>query len=170
MRQAPIPQRIPPLSWRAPVSVWTPLALVIAIGAPAALFFGDGVLSRFALVAGAAIYAMAMLTLGAAWALGRPPRTRREVVVHVIVAGIVAFLIAPFILTWLLALVANYEHAGAGDAFTLGMSMAMTPLALVLGLPITLATAVLFSLIALQRPRVETRSKDEIKHDVQPFR
>lgn len=170
MRPAPIPQRAPPLTWRTPAYVWTPLALAIAVGGPALLLSGDGPLAQFALVAGAAIYALAMMTLGAAWALGRPPRTYRDVVAHVLLAGAMASALAPFALTELLAMVANYEHAGAGDAFTMDMALSIMPLALVLGLPITLLTAIAFSLMALSRPRVEKLNPDDVKHNVQPFR
>jgi hypothetical protein len=170
MKPAPIPQRVPPLTWRGPTFVWTPLALALAVGGPAALLAGDGALMQFALVAGATIYAMALTTLGGAWALGRAPRTRREVVLHVLAAGAIASVLAPFVLTELLSVVANYEHAGAGDAFTFGMSLSIMPLALVLGLPITLATAIVFSIVALERPRIAKLSEDELRHQAQSFR
>lgn len=168
--RAPIPQRVPPLAWRGPAYVWTPLALVLAVGGPPALLNGDGALAQFALVAGAAIYALALTTLGATWALGRPPRTHREVVGHVLTAGVIASVLAPFLLTQVLSAVANYEHAGGGQAFTLGMTLSIMPLALLLGLPITLVTAIVFSLVALQRPRVEKPSEDNLRHQAQPFR
>ena len=170
MRQAPIPQRVPPLAWRAPAYIWTPLALALAVGGPALALAGNEPMARTALVAGAAIYALALVTIGAAWALGRAPRTHREVVQHVLTAGVVACLVLPFVLTKLLAMVANYQHEGAGNAFTLGMTLSILPLAMLLGLPIALVTAIVFSLIALKRPRRETRSADDIKHGVQPFR
>lgn len=168
MRQTPIPQRIAPLAWRTPAFVWTPLALALAVGGPAVLFKGDGALAQVALIAGALIYAVALTSLGAAWLFGRPPRTRRDVVVHVLLAGAAASLLAPFLLTQLLALVADYAGHGGGEAFSFAMSVAMAPLALVLGLPVTLATAIAFSLIALRRPPAARHEVE--RDDVQPFR
>ncbi len=170
MRLAPIPQRIPPLVWRGPAFIWTPLALIAAVGGPALVFGGSGPLAQLALIAGAVIYALALSTLGAAWALGRPPRTRREVVLHVLAAGAIAALLIPFALTELLALVANYEQAGAGEAFTTSMALSILPLTFLLGLPITLVTSIAFSYIALERPRSYARSAEHLRHDVQPFR
>ncbi len=173
MRGPPIPQRVPPLAWRGPSLLWTPIALALAIGWPAALFYNDPGLQRMALVAGAGVFALALLTLGASWMLGRAPRTRRIVVLHVVLAGAIASLIAPFMLTQLLAIVADYEQAGAGERFTFTMSLAMTPLALVLGLPIALVSGIVFAWIALSRR--DTRAGDLLddgvfSNDAQPFR
>ena len=153
MRALPIPQRIPPLSWRRPAFIWTPLALALAIGWPAALFYRDAGLQQLVLVAGASVFALALATLGASWALGRAPRARRIVVGHVVIAGALASLAAPFVLTQLLAIVADYEHAGAGQRFTLPMSLALAPLALVLGLPVALASGIVFAWVALTAPK-----------------
>lgn len=171
MRSPPIPQRIPPLTWRKPAFLWTPIALVLAVGWPAGLFAGQPALQQVALVAGALVFALALLTLGASWAIGRAPRTRRVVVMHVVFAGALAALAAPFVLTQLLALVADAERAGAAQNFSTSMSMAMTPLALVLGLPVALISGIVFAWTALSRPRGE-RLDDNIyvANDVQPFR
>ena len=175
MRGPPIPQRFPPLAWRRPSLLWTPAALALAIGWPAALFYNDPGLQRLALVAGAAVFALALLSLGASWLLGRAPRTRRIVVLHVLSAGALVALAAPFILTELLAIVADYERSGSGEGFTFAMSLAMLPLALVLGLPIALASGVVFAWTALARqpgPHETALLDDGVfsPHDVQPFR
>ena len=149
MRALPIPQRIPPLAWRRPAFIWTPLALALAIGGPAGLFYRDGALQQMALMAGAGVFAVALVTLGVSWAIGRAPRARRIVVAHVVVAGALASLSAPFILTELLRAVADYEHAGAGGNFTLAMSLAMVPLTLVLKLPVALVSGIVFAWTAL---------------------
>lgn len=170
MRSPPIPQRIPPLKWRAPAFIWTPLALGVAIGAPAALFYDEPVLQRFVLVAGAAVFALALVTLGASWALGRAPRTRRTVVLHVLGAGALAALAAPFLLVELLDFIASEDRSGG---FDISMSMAVTPLALVLGLPVALISGLLFALLALKReppPRADLDDGAARPHDVQPFR
>jgi hypothetical protein len=169
MRSPPIPQRIPPLEWRKPAFIWTPLALALAIGWPAAALPNDVALQRLALVVGAVVFALALLTLGASWALGRAPRTRRVVVLHVLFAGVLSALAAPFVLIELLAFVAGAERAGN---FSAAMSMALTPLALVFGLPMALISGTVFAWIALSQPRRE-RIDDRIfvaDSDVQPFR
>lgn len=170
MRSPPIPQRIPPLTWRAPAFIWTPLALGVAIGAPATLFYDEPVLQRFVLVAGSAVFALALMTLGASWALGRAPRTRRTVVLHVLGAGALAALIGPFVLVQLLGFIATEDSRGA---FDISISMAVTPLALVLGLPVALISGLLFAYVALKReqaPRADIDDSVARPHDVQPFR
>lgn len=157
----PIPQRIPPLAWRAPALVWTPLALALAIGWPALLFMGQPELQRLMLIAGAAVFALALAALGIGWALGRAPKARRIVVAHVLIAGAAAAFIAPFALA-----------AYAGSPLTLSWALAMTPLALVLGLPISLISGIVFAWIAL-RPLGPPKPKkpDPVsRYDVQPFR
>jgi hypothetical protein len=174
MATPPIPQRIPPLTWRQPAILWTPVALALAIGWPAALFYNDPGLQKVVLIAGAAVFALALTSLGLSWAIGRPPRTRRTAVMHVVVAGGLASLAAPFVLTQLLAAVTDYAHAGAADNFTLPMAMTMLPLAVVLGLPVALASAIAFAWVALRRkPPPEPHDLLEdgtFSSDVQPFR
>jgi len=167
----PIPQRIAPLSWRKPAFVWTPLALALAIGGPVAVFYGDESMQRLAGVLGAAVFALALTTLGASWMMGRAPRTRRSVVLHVVLAGAIVGLLAPFVLIEMLAMVANYEREGAGAGFTFAMSLAMAPLALVIGLPASLAAGIVFAWVALKRG--DAGANDLVSDDrfnVQPFR
>lgn len=151
-RQTPIPHRFPPLTWRRPAFVWTPLALVIAIGGPALALAGDGGMQQAALVMGSATFAIALATLGAAWYFDNAPRTRREVIGHVITAGVLVALAAPFVLTNLLGAVSRFENDAQGQSFTLADAAAMVPLALLLGLPIALLSAAAFSLLALKKP------------------
>ncbi len=151
MHGPPIPQRIPPLAWRRPAFLWTPLALTLAIGWPAGLFTRDSAIQRLALVVGAAAFAIALVSLGASWLIGRAPRARRVVVLHVVIAGALASLAAPFILSQILAALAAYQGAGAGEIFAMAVSMA--PLTLVLGLPIALVSGVVFAWVALARRR-----------------
>lgn len=169
----PVPQRIAPLSWRKPTLLWTPIALALAIGWPAALFYNDPAPQRLALVAGAAVFALALLTLGASWMTGRAPKARRIVVLHVVAAGAVVALAAPFVLIELLALVADYEREGADESFTFAMSLAMIPLALVIGLPITLVSGIVFAWVALKGGRAgggDLLDDGVFRDDVQPFR
>ncbi len=98
MSTVPIPQRIPPLTWRRPSLLWTPLALALAMLCPAALFYFDGEVSRIALALGAFELGLALLTLGLSWKLAQAPRSRRIVVMHVIAAALLAAVAAPFVL------------------------------------------------------------------------
>jgi hypothetical protein len=93
------------------------------------------------------------------------------VVVHVVTAGAIVALITPFVLIELLALVADYERQGAGDGFTFAMSLAMTPLALVIALPVSLLSGIVFAWVALKRgdPSASDLVADD-RFDVQPFR
>ncbi|MGD9967778.1 MAG: hypothetical protein AB7T59_14755 [Hyphomonadaceae bacterium] len=169
MRSRSIPQRIPPLEWRQPAYLWTPIALALAIGWPAVLFWDDRAPQRVAIAALLVIFALALISLGASWMMKRPPRSRRGVVLHVVAAGIVAAIAAPFVLTWILAAVAEYEHAGAAAHFSLAMSLATTPLVLMLGLPLVLASGILFAWLALKRGTIRDDSED-YRSQVQPFR
>ncbi|MGD9979616.1 MAG: hypothetical protein AB7H66_07460 [Hyphomonadaceae bacterium] len=169
MRSPSIPQRIPPLRWRQPAVLWTPAALALAIAWPAALFWDDRGPLRVAIATLFIIFALALVSLGASWMMGRPPRTRRVVVLHVVTAGVVAALAAPFALTWILATVAEYEAQGAAEHFSLAMSLATTPLALMLGLPIVLASGLVFAWVALTRGAVRDDAED-CRSQVQPFR
>ena len=168
MRGQPIPQRIPPLTWRKPAFLWTPIALALAIGWPAALFYEEPNPQRFAISSLFVVFAIALISLGVSWFTGRPPKTRRVVVLHVVTAGVIGALLAPFILTWLLALVAEYEHEGAAEHFSLVMSLATTPLVVMIGLPVVLISGIMFAWVALKRG-APVREED-YRHDVQPFR
>lgn len=150
--RAPIPQIIAPLTWRKPAFIWTPLALAAAVGWPAALFTNEPNLQRLALIAGMAVFAIALTTLGASWALGKPPRARRVVVIHAVLAGALVALLSPFVLTRLLAALADYaENEAAAASFTSEMALSMAPLALIIGLPMTLISALMFAWLALTR-------------------
>lgn len=168
MRGQPIPQRIPPLMWRKPAFLWTPVALALAIGWPAVLFYEEIGPQRLIITALFAVFAIALTSLGVSWVMGRPPKSRRIVVLHVIAAGVIAALAAPFALTWLLALVADYEHQGAAEHFSLAMSLATTPLVVMLGLPVVLVSGIAFAWVALKRGA--PAREEDYRHDVQPFR
>lgn len=165
MRGPPIPQRIPPLSWRKPAFLWTPIALALSIGWPMALFYEDVGPQRMAIAALFVVFAVALVTLGASWVMGRPPKSRRIVVLHVVTAGVIAALAAPFVLTSLLALVA---HEGAAQQFSLAMSFATTPLVVMLGLPVVLVSGIVFAWTALKRSAPV--SEEDYRYEVQPFR
>lgn len=150
----PIPSRLAPLIWRRPAIVWTPLALVAAIAGPALLFRDNLAAQRLAIASGFAVFALALTILGLAWLLRRPPRTRRAVVLCVLTAGAVVALAAPIALAGLVGAAFDPHHTGAREAFGLSMSLTLAPLALLLGLPLTLVSAVLFSWLALDKRAV----------------
>jgi hypothetical protein len=156
--RAPIPQRVAPLTWRKPAVLCTPVALALAIGWPAALFWQEPNLQRLTLVAGMTVFALALCSLGAAWALGRAPKSRRVAVLHVLFAGFVVAVLAPFALSELLGVLAAYKNAAPGEGFSLATALAMAPLALIVGLPIALISGLLFAWLALTRGALEDRT------------
>jgi len=166
MRGAPIPQRIPPLNWRRPAFLWTPLGLALGIGAPAAVFYDDPGIQRAMLLAGIFVFAAVLTALGGSWLLGRAPRARRTVVAYVVAAGAIAALVAPFAMAELLA-------TTAPERPSIAMAMTMTPLALLIGLPSALAAGLVFSWIAMKPKDLDgDKLLDDavFRHDVQPFR
>jgi hypothetical protein len=152
MSPPPIPERLAPLMWRKPAFVWIPLALALAIGWPAILFLEAPNWQRMALTLSAATFVCALISLGAAWALGRAPKARRIVMLHVVLAGALVLLAAPFLTT---------------PRLDVGSALAVTPLAFLIGLPILLVSGLLFTWIAFTAPR--KRAVDAGAHDVQPF-
>lgn len=114
----------------------------------------DSGLSQIVLIAGAAAFAVGLLSLGAAWAFGRAPRTRREALLHLLWPGAAAAMASPFVFTLLLRLVAQAR----GVAITqvpFGSVAATAPLAVYLGLPIALFAGLAFAWVALVKPRDE---------------
>lgn len=168
MSGPPIPQRIPPLRWRKPAFLWTPLALALAISWPIALFYGNPGSQRMAVTALFAVLGLSLITLGASWAVGKPPKARSVVVSHIVVIGLIVAILAPFALSSLLGAAAG---EGAGDRVTLSMSLSILPLIILVGLPIALVSGILFAWTALKRGRI---ASDELvvtfQGDVQPFR
>lgn len=141
----PIPQRFPPLTWRQPVLIWTPAALVLSLGWPAMLL--GAALANVALIAGAIVFAMSFVSMGAAWVMGSAPRTRREIVLHVVACGMIVAILAPFVVVWLLNAVADAEHLVTG--IRPATPYFMMPFAVLLGLPVAFFYGVVFSCVAL---------------------
>lgn len=166
-RPAPIPQLIPPLRWRAPAFIWTPVALALAIGWPPLLLGGDGGWARGVLIAGAVTFALALTSLGASWLMRRPPRTHRTVIMHVLAAGALVALIAPFVLVGLIETAATIRNLqDEALRLPLSASLTMAPLMLLVGLPTALFSGGVFALVAL----VKTSRDDQAgRTGVQPF-
>lgn len=165
MAAPPIPRRTRPLTWRAPALLWTPVALALAIGGPALALMRDQSLGQTALIFGAGVYALALLSLGVAWGVGRPPRTRGGVIGHIVVAGGLVSLAAPLVLTRLLLWVGESR---AQEGLDVAGSMMMAPLALLLGLPFALVSGIVFAWVALAREKIA--APEEQPRDFQPFR
>lgn len=142
--------------------------MAAAIGWPAAVVGTNQSALRLALLAGAAVFATALLALGANWARGRAPRDRRTVVAYIIWAGAAIYLLAPFFLADLVSVAAHGPDAERTISFS--MSLALIPLSLLLGLPTTLVSSLVFSWLAFEPPR--KRGPMEVAIDrghVQPF-
>ncbi len=140
MAQTPIPIRIQPLTWRAPVFFWLPLSLALAIGWPAALFTTDPQALAPILAAGAMAFALALAALGAGWIAGRAPKERRIVVLHVVLAGAAVAVLSP----WL-------APTMSGASLDSAMLFSFAPLALLLGLPAALVSGIVFAWLALTK-------------------
>jgi len=57
-----------------------------------------------------------------------------------------------------------------GDAFPLPMALSVTPLALLLGLPIALISGIAFAWVALRRAPPNDAREQDARFEVQPFR
>ncbi|HVZ99393.1 MAG TPA: hypothetical protein VG841_03655 [Caulobacterales bacterium] len=127
------------------------MAIVLALGWPALAFRDQHGMLQLALSAGALGMAVSVLALGGAWALRRPPRTRTTVIRNMAWTGAVVAAAAPFILVNLM----NAHAAGLAGAAPL----AMAPLALILGLPMSLFAGTVFAWVALVKPPPPERAE-----------
>lgn len=155
-----VPELIPPLQWRGPAFIWTPIALALAIGWPPLLLSSDPAMSRGIGVAGALAFALGLISLGAAWGTGKPPRTHRDVIVHIVVAGLAVSIAAPFVMVGLIEAAAAARNPDA-EAVSLPLSAALTllPLTLLVGLPTAFIAAAIFAMVALRKPPAATPTR-----------
>jgi|CXWL01.1.fsa_nt_gi heme/copper-type cytochrome/quinol oxidase subunit 3 len=166
--RAPVPQLIPPLLWRAPAFIWTPIALVLAIGWPATLMGGDEGATRGVMIAGGVTFALALTSLAVGWAGKRPPRTYRTVIMHVLAAGLLVALVAPFVLVGMIEFSAASRTPEQDSVqLPLSASLTMIPLTLLIGLPTALFSGIVFALVAFVKAQ---RDETSGRNDVQPFR
>lgn len=156
-----IPQRLPALEWRKPAFLWTPIALALALGWPAWALSAEPGLMQMTLIAGAVAFAMAFVSLAYAWIRGRPPRTRLAVMEHILFAGLVSALLAPFAFGWLIGELNSYESVGAAAPPPSGLTLSTLPLALILGLGVSYAAGLIFALVALVKPERDMRGMIE---------
>jgi hypothetical protein len=156
---APIPQRFPALTWRKPAVLWAPAALILALGWPAWALMDEPGMLRFTVLAGAAALVVALISFGIFLALGKPPRTRRAVMHHVLLGGLVAALLSPFFLQSGLEALATQSGQTAAP-LPHGAALALAPLCLVLGLPMAYVAGFAFSHVALIKPAKAAHEAD----------
>lgn len=148
-----VPELIPPLRWRGPAILWTPLALVLAVGWPALLLGSDTTMARGVGAAGVLTFILGLSTLGFAWARGKPPRSHRDVLLHLVIAGALVSVTAPFAMVWLIEAAAAQRNPGAEEvSLPLSASLSMIPLTLLVGLPTAFISALVFAMVALVKP------------------
>jgi multisubunit Na+/H+ antiporter MnhG subunit len=133
--------------------LWTPVALALAVGWPALLLSSDATMARGIGVAGVLTFILGLSTLGLAWARGKPPRSHRDVLLHLVIAGALVSLTAPFAMVWLIEAAAAQRNPGAEDVrLPLSASLSMIPLTVLVGLPTAFISALIFAVVALVKP------------------
>lgn len=148
-----IPKRIPPLTWRKPVGLWTPLALALALGWPA-LLFEQPQAQRLALAFALIAAAVACVTLSMQWRRQGAVKARLTVVGHGVAGAALTAISAPF-------------TAHGFDSFA--AALATTPLLLAIALPLSLISSSLFAWTALARARhAEPEALLDISANVPP--
>lgn len=130
------------------------MALASAVAWPAGVLVAEQSLRRISMLALGVTLVIALLSLGGSWLVGKPPRSRRNVVLHVVIAGAIVALAAPFLAASLFTTATGFSAA-----------LTLAPLALLLGLPMALVSGVLFAWIALTPATTHARDA----RDVQPF-
>ncbi|MGE3143072.1 MAG: hypothetical protein AB7L65_07095 [Hyphomonadaceae bacterium] len=135
--------RVPPLTWRKPGYFWGPLAFALGLGAPALVLSAEGGFAQMAIVTAGVGMLTSLLSLAVAAAMGRQPRSRREVLGHVLWLGALSALTAPIAFQ---ILVNALTPGGAG--LSLLLPFALWPLALMIGLPLSLFGGLVLGYVA----------------------
>lgn len=144
-------QRIQPLVWRKPALLWGLVALAIGLGTPWLVLSNEGGFALLAVLTAAVGIGAAFLSLGIASAMGRPPRSRREVLLHVIWLTALAALCAPLFFQALLHAMEGVEAPMGPVGLSDGLPFALWPLALFLGLPLGLFAGLVLGFVAMTR-------------------
>ncbi len=147
----PAEAREPPLVWRRPAPLWTLLALAIGLGLPWAILSGEGGFAQMALLVAGIGFFSALISLAVAGAMGRAPRSRREVTIHVLWLGALTALAAPILFQMLLHAMEGIEAPDGPNGLSGMLPFALWPLALFMGLPLALFTGLTLSFIAFKR-------------------
>lgn len=140
-----------PLLWRRPAPLWTMLALAIGLGLPWFILSGEGGFAQMALIVAGIGFFSALISLAVASAMGRAPRSRREVMVHVLWLGVLTALAAPILFQLLLHAMEGIEAPDGPNGLSGVLPFALWPLALFMGLPLALFTGLVLSFIAFKR-------------------
>lgn len=143
--------RIQPLVWRRPAPLWGGLAFAIGLGAPWLILSNEGGFAQLALLTAAIGIGAALLSLGVASALGRPPRSRREVLTHAVWLTALAALVAPIAFQALLHAMEGVEAPMGPVGLSGGLPFALWPLALFMGLPLGLFAGLVLGFVAMTR-------------------
>lgn len=146
-----------PLLWRKPVFLWVSLAITFGLGAPGLILRQEGGFAQLVLLTGAIGFLSALISLAAAGAMGRPPSSRREVMVHALWLGILAALAAPIVFQALLRAMEGIEAPDGPVGLSVMLPFALWPLSLFVGLPMALFYGLVLSFIAFKRGAVEHR-------------
>ncbi len=151
MAHAPVPDREPPLEWRRPAPLWALLALIVGLGLPTVLLWGEGGMAQIAIFVVALGFLAALISISIADAMGRPPHSRREVMLHALWLGALAALSAPFGFQLLLHAMEGVDAPNGPTGLPLTLPFALAPLALFLGLPMALFSGLVLAFIAFRR-------------------
>lgn len=147
--------RDPGLAWRRPAPLWALLALTIALGVPALVLMGEDGMGQLTLIVAALSNTAALLSLMFATAIGRMPRSRREVMLHVLWLGVFAALASPLAFQILLTAMEGVEAPEGPIGLSSFLPFALTPLSLFVGLPIALLGGLCLAFLAFRRAPAE---------------
>jgi hypothetical protein len=144
----------PALTWRRPIWLWGLTTFGLGAGWPLLFLNRESGLAQLAAVLVGAALLAAFCALAIAYRVGRPPRSRGQVIVYVLAATAVWALAAPFAYAALAEApaggqepVARFEIANIKPA----MAWAIAPLALAVGAPTALAAALVFSTLCFRK-------------------
>jgi len=137
------------------VLIWTPVALALALGWPVLALHDDTGWPEIVSITAALAFAIGFVSMGCAWAIGRPPRSLRDAVLHLLWPCIFAALAAPFVYRTLIVSIAIAQSGTMRAPIPLQFAAAAEPVALLVGLPIALVSALTFCAVALVKPSRE---------------
>ena len=143
------------LRWRRPAPLWAAAAFFGGLAAPALFLLPEGGFGQLTLIAAACGYVAALLWILIASAMGRAPQSRRDVVAHVLRFGAVAALLAPFLFQGLLDAMMIAEAPMASSGLSGALPFALEPLALMIGLPLSLCCGIALAWLGFERREPE---------------
>ncbi|MGE0044586.1 MAG: hypothetical protein AB7J28_04010 [Hyphomonadaceae bacterium] len=156
IREAAAALQAPALTWRRPGWLWAGIVLILSVAWPLFFLRAEGGWGQFAAICVGASLLLALGAIGAAHAIGKPPRLRRHVVIYVMAASVAVAFIAPFVFMALLDFLVTAERNGDQAAFEIAglsgnMAWALAPLALLVGSPCALVAGLALSLLGFRK-------------------